>query len=163
MCSTRWSAGIAKADSGRLKVAGFVLPVRAASVRSIVGFAELARVADPVREVAEVLAEKPLIVVIDGIDHVTDAAARQDINDLLVSAGVAASQADRTLAIVVGTASVTLVDDVIPGVDSAEIVSLASDGEAAIDGDAGRDGDAGLNGDAGRIGPEQIDTEETTA
>jgi RND superfamily putative drug exporter len=139
-------------------VAGFVLPVRAASVRSIVGFAELARVADPVREVAAVLAEKPLIVVIDGIDHVTDATARQAISDLLVSAGVAASQADRTFAIVVGTASVTLVDDVIPGVDSAEIVSLATDYDTGLD-----DPDQ-LDADPGQIDADpDLDTEETTA
>lgn len=118
-------SGRMSADSGRLKVAGFVLPVRAASARSRVAFVSLGEAADPNRAVRLALAEKPLIIVIDGIDQVADQLVRRNIADRLLSAGVAASHADRTLAIIVGTSSPRSVADAIPGADTAELVELS--------------------------------------
>ncbi|MFT2817468.1 MMPL family transporter [Leifsonia sp. A12D58] len=119
-------SGRMEADAGRLKVAGFVLPVRAASVRSRVAFVSLGEAADPARTMAAALREKPRMIAIDGLDHVSDAVVRRNIYDLLVSAGVTASQSGRTLAIVVGTTHPDLILDAIPGADVAETVLLSS-------------------------------------
>ena len=118
-------SGRMEADAGRLKVAGFVLPVRAASVRSRVAFVSLGDAADPARAVSKALAEKPLIVVLDGLDRVVDPLTRRTIAERLTGAGVAASQADRTLALIVGTSSPESVADAVPGADTAELVELS--------------------------------------
>jgi RND superfamily putative drug exporter len=118
-------SGRTKPDSGQLKVAGFVLPVRAASVRSRAAFVSLANAPDPVNELDEALREKPRIVVIDGIDHVTDADTRRVLGDTLIAAGVAANQAGRTLAIAIGTISAESIADVIPTLDTAVITKVA--------------------------------------
>nr|WP_246318674.1 MMPL family transporter [Leifsonia psychrotolerans] len=120
-------AGRMTADAGRLKVAGFVLPVRAASVRSRVAFVSLGEAADPVLAVQRALREKPRIIAIDGIDQVVDAVKRAGIRDSLVAAGVAASRADRGLSIIVGTLAPSPADalcDAIPSADTADIVDL---------------------------------------
>ena len=118
-------SGRMSADAGRLKVAGFVLPVRAASVRSRVAFVSLGEAADPERAVRHALAEKPLIIVIDGIDQVADPLVRRSISGCLVGAGVVASQADRTLAVIIGTCAPESLSDVIAGADTAELVHLS--------------------------------------
>ncbi|GAA3875209.1 MMPL family transporter [Leifsonia kafniensis] len=120
-------AGRTKPDAGLLKVAGFVVPVRAASVRSRVGFVSLVRSSDPVADVSEALREKPVLLVIDGLDHVTDASARRALGETLIAAGDAANQKGRTLAIVVGTASVTGVADVIAARDTAVVTRIIPD------------------------------------
>ncbi|MET1051374.1 MAG: MMPL family transporter [Mycetocola sp.] len=112
------------ADSGILKVAGFLPSVRAASVRSRVAFVSLSEAADPVRDLTDALREKPRLIALDGIDQVTDAVTRRNIYDALVSAQGAALRNDTVLAIAVGTASPTTVSDAIPGVETAVELDL---------------------------------------
>jgi RND superfamily putative drug exporter len=120
-------SGRTRPDAGMLKVAGFVAPVRAASVRSRVGFVSLVHSSDPVADVTEALREKPLLLVIDGLDHVTDASARRALGDAVTAAGVATTESGRSLAIVVGTASALAVADVIGTVDHVVVARVLPD------------------------------------
>ncbi|MCP2031459.1 RND superfamily putative drug exporter [Okibacterium sp. HSC-33S16] len=117
-------SGRMAADTGRLKVAGYLASVRAASVRSRVAFVSLSEAADPVHDLTEALREKPRLIALDGIDQVTDAVTRRNIFDALVSARSAAERRDSTLAIAVGTASPETVADAVPGVESAVRLDL---------------------------------------
>ncbi|MGO4105128.1 MMPL family transporter [Leifsonia sp. YAF41] len=117
-------SGRTKPDTGLLKVAGFVVPVRAASVRSRVGFVDVGSADDPVAEVVAALREKPLLLVIDGLDHVTDASARRALGDTVLAAAALANRASRTLALVVGTASVVSIADVIATRDGAVVARI---------------------------------------
>ncbi len=117
-------SGRMHADSGRLKVAGLVLPVRAAAVRSRVGFVSLSEAPNPVRAVAAAVRETPRVLVLDGLDQVTDAVTRRNIHDALLSAQVAALRNDRPLALVVGTLFPDSIADAIPGGSAAVRISL---------------------------------------
>ncbi|GGE92502.1 MMPL family transporter [Mycetocola zhadangensis] len=120
-------SGRMQADTGILKVAGYVASVRAASVRSRVAFVSLSEASDPVGDLTEALREKPRLIALDGIDQVTDAVTRRNIYDALVSAQGAASRSDSTLAIAVGTASPATVADAVPGVETAVTPNLTSE------------------------------------
>ncbi|MBG6238799.1 RND superfamily putative drug exporter [Mycetocola sp. CAN_C7] len=119
-------SGRMHADSGNLKVAGLVLPVRAAAVRARVGFVSLSESLDPVRAVARALSESPRMLTLDGLDQVTDAVTRRNIHDALLSGQQAAQQNDRPLALIVGTLSPDAISDAIPGALGASRVSLLS-------------------------------------
>jgi RND superfamily putative drug exporter len=114
------------ADAGKLKVAGFVLPVRAASVRSRVAFVSLREAIDPVRAIADAVRESPRILTLDGIDTVTDALTRRNLHDALSDAKAESLTADRPLALVVGTAFPDALSDAIPGAVDASRVALTS-------------------------------------
>lgn len=118
-------SGRMHADAGNLKVTGLVLPVRAAAVRSRVGFVSLGEAPDPVRAITDALRENPRVLTLDGIDSVTDAVTRRNIHDALVSGQDAAQQDDRPLALVVGTVFPDAVSDAVPGIPGAARVSLA--------------------------------------
>ncbi|MGN8247085.1 MMPL family transporter [Cellulomonas soli] len=94
-------AGRAHADSGTLKVAGFVAPERAPAIRGRVAVAPLARALDPVGVLHEAFATTAPIVVIDDLDTVADPAQRQDVARVLDAARVDAAAADRPLTLVV--------------------------------------------------------------
>jgi RND superfamily putative drug exporter len=64
--------GRAKADAGMLRVAGHLLPGRAAWVRSRVGIAMLGE-ADATAQVAEALRGRTSLVILDGVDRLTPA------------------------------------------------------------------------------------------
>ena len=117
-------SGRMAADTGILKVAGYVASVRAASIRSRVAFVSLSEATDPVRDLTEALNEKPRLVAIDGIDQVTDAVTRRNIYDALVSAQGAAAKRESTLAVAVGTAFPDAIGDAVPGVESAVRIDL---------------------------------------
>ncbi|MET4637569.1 MMPL family transporter [Mycetocola sp. 2940] len=117
-------SGRMHADAGRLKVAGFVLPVRAASVRSRVAFVSLSEAMDPVRAITDAVRESPRILTLDGIDTVTDAVTRRNLHDALSHAQAGALASDRPLALIVGTASPDTLSDAVPGTAGAERVAL---------------------------------------
>ncbi|GAA1954291.1 MMPL family transporter [Agromyces allii] len=84
-------AGRIDSTGGRLRVAGHLLPGRSAWVRAHVGVALLAEAEDPVVELRRALRGRARIVVIDGVDHVTDAATRDRLASLLWDASLEAS------------------------------------------------------------------------
>jgi RND superfamily putative drug exporter len=117
-------SGRMAADTGILKVAGYVASVRAASVRSRVAFVSLSEATDPVRDLTDALREKPGMIALDGIDQVTDAVTRRNIFDALVSAQAAALRRDSALAIAVGTATPDSLTDAVPGAATAVRIDL---------------------------------------
>ncbi|GHD45078.1 MMPL family transporter [Mycetocola manganoxydans] len=117
-------SGRMKADDGKLKVAGYVLPVRTASVRARVAFVSLSEALDPVRTVTDALRESPRIITLDGIDTVTDAVTRRNLRDALSDAQSEASANERPLAVVVGTAFPDALAEVVPGAAGAVHVAL---------------------------------------
>ncbi|MGV9194344.1 MMPL family transporter [Microbacterium sp. MC2] len=66
-------AGRLATDEGRLRVAGHLLPGRAAWVRAHVGLALLDDAADPVAELRRALAGDTRLVVVDGVDALSGA------------------------------------------------------------------------------------------
>jgi RND superfamily putative drug exporter len=119
-------SGRMRADAGKLKVAGYVLPVRAASVRSRVAFVSVSEAMDPVRAITDAVRESPRILTLDGIDTVTDALTRRNLYDALSDAQTEALANDRPLALVVGTAFPDAQADAVPGADTAARVALTS-------------------------------------
>nr|WP_228501749.1 MMPL family transporter [Plantibacter sp. VKM Ac-2885] len=106
-------AGRLEPDHGRLKVAGLVLPVRAGAVRSRVAYVRLDH-GEPVRTLASALAERPAVIVLDGVDTVPDDDTRRGLYERLLTATRAAERSRRPLTIVVGTADASSLADVLP-------------------------------------------------
>ncbi|WP_431277108.1 MMPL family transporter [Leifsonia poae] len=73
-------------SGGRLKVAGYLLPVRASTVRSRVGVARLARASDPRVAVEDALSTAAAIVVVDDLDTVDSPHVRKGIGRALFDA-----------------------------------------------------------------------------
>ncbi len=115
-------AGRLEPDSGRLKVAGLVLPVRAGAVRSRVAYVRLDH-GEPVATLSSALAERPAVVVLDGVDTVPDADTRRALYERLLVAKQAAARAARPLTIVIGTDDVASLSDVLPS-GAAEVLDL---------------------------------------
>lgn len=103
-------AGRLAPDSGRLKVAGLVVPIRSAAVRAKVGLVRLAGVADPVAEVRSALESAPPILVLDDLDTVTDPLLREAIRAELH----ATRAADDRFTVVVSAIDADALDDVLP-------------------------------------------------
>lgn len=103
-------AGRLAPDSGRLKVAGLVVPIRSAAVRGKVGLVRLAGAADPVAEVRSALESAPPILVLDDLDTVTDPLLREAIRAELD----AARAADDAFTVVVSSVDADALDDVLP-------------------------------------------------
>lgn len=85
-------AGRLAPTGGRLRVAGHLLPERAAWVRSHVGVALLAEADDPLAELAHPLRGTAQIVVIDGLDRLDSEAMRDQAAALLRDAAFARSE-----------------------------------------------------------------------
>jgi RND superfamily putative drug exporter len=115
-------AGRLEPDQGRLKVAGLVLPVRAGAVRSRVAYVRLDH-GEPVETLAAALAERPAVIVLDGVDTVPDDATRRGLYERLLTATRAAERTRRPLTIVVGTADASSLADVLP-TTAAEVLDL---------------------------------------
>ncbi|NUJ87727.1 MMPL family transporter [Plantibacter sp. MCCC 1A11337] len=115
-------AGRLKPDHGRLKVAGLVLPVRAGAVRSRVAYVRLDH-GEPVGTLATALAERPAVIVLDGVDTVPDDDTRRGLYERLLTATRAAERTRRPLTIVVGTADASSLADVLP-TTTAEVFDL---------------------------------------
>jgi RND superfamily putative drug exporter len=115
-------AGRLEPDRGRLKVAGLVLPVRAAAVRSRVAYVRLDH-GGPVATLTSALAERPAVVVLDGVDTVPDADTRRALYERLLVAKQAAARAARPLTVVIGTDDVASLSDVLPS-GATEVLDL---------------------------------------
>nr|WP_228506786.1 MMPL family transporter [Plantibacter sp. VKM Ac-2880] len=115
-------AGRLEPDSGRLKVAGLVLPVRAGAVRSRVAYVRLDH-GEPVATLTSALAERPAVVVLDGVDTVPDADTRRALYERLLVAKQAAARAARPLTVVIGTDDVASLSDVLPS-GATEVLDL---------------------------------------
>lgn len=115
-------AGRLEPDHGRLKVAGLVLPVRAGAVRSRVAYVRLDH-GEPVGTLASALAERPAVIVLDGVDTVPDDDTRRGLYERLLTATRAAERTRRPLTIVVGTADASTLADVLP-TTTAEVLDL---------------------------------------
>lgn len=115
-------AGRLEPDHGRLKVAGLVLPVRAGAVRSRVAYVRLDH-GEPVQTLASALAERPAVIVLDGVDTVPDVDTRRGLYERLLTATRAAERTRRPLTIVVGTADASSLADVLP-TTAAEVLDL---------------------------------------
>ncbi|MBX3094245.1 MAG: MMPL family transporter [Cryobacterium sp.] len=79
-------AGRVAPDAGTLKVTGLLLPARAAAVRSRVGIATIE--GGSARAVTTALAERPRILMIDGLDSVRDSAEAAAVRAALSNATV---------------------------------------------------------------------------
>ncbi|MFS0735248.1 efflux RND transporter permease subunit [Microbacterium sp. 1P10UB] len=97
-------AGRLSPTKGALKVAGHLLPERAAWTRSHVGVALLGEDDDASPDVLlrRAFAGRPTLVVIDGLDLVTDPAARDQVAATLRDAVLVAREEDRALTVVAG-------------------------------------------------------------
>ncbi|MFI2753696.1 MMPL family transporter [Cellulomonas sp. P22] len=94
-------AGRAHPDGGRLKVAGFVAPERAPTIRARVAVAPLARAVDPVAVLRGAFATRAPIVVVDDLDAVADPTLRRDVAAALAAGRAAAATDGRPLTLVV--------------------------------------------------------------
>jgi RND superfamily putative drug exporter len=107
-------AGRMASDSGKLKVAGLVLPTRRSAVRSRVAVARLAVSTTPVDDVRRALQGSPQILAIDDIDRVDDPAERRSLRYELSDAFSRARLEGRPFALVVSAADLGAVDDALP-------------------------------------------------
>ncbi|MCG7413758.1 MMPL family transporter [Microbacterium aurum] len=97
-------AGRIAPSSGRLRVAGHLLPGRAAWVRAHVGVALLDGAADPLRELRRALAGGTTLVAIDGLDTLAGADRDQAAALLRDAADAASARDDRPALTIVASA-----------------------------------------------------------
>jgi putative drug exporter of the RND superfamily len=95
-------AGRVAPTDGTLKVAGHLLPGRSAWVRRHVGVALIGEEGAPAREVRRAFGGRPSLVVVDGLDTVTDDAGRDQVAAGLRDAADAARAAGRALTVIAG-------------------------------------------------------------
>ena len=69
---------------------------------------------EPVGTLATALAERPAVIVLDGVDTVPDDDTRRGLYERLLAATRAAEHTRRPLTIVVGTADASSLADVLP-------------------------------------------------
>jgi RND superfamily putative drug exporter len=120
-------AGRLTPSEGRLRVAGHLLPERAAWVRAHVGVALLADAEDRVQALRRALGSRARLVVIDGAD-VLDAAERDQAAALLhdsAEALRAGAEADARLTLVVTARSESAVLALLADAHRADVSSLA--------------------------------------
>ena len=117
-------SGRAKPDEGTLKVAGLVSPIRATTIRSRVAFLTVDDSVDAVGRIRDIVDEQPALLVIDGIDRLTDHAARKQVFVELREAQASAARRDATLTLAVGTVEEWPLSDAIPAGDGFVDVSL---------------------------------------
>ena len=97
-------AGRLSPTDGAVKVAGHLLPERAAWTRTHVGVALLDPDADapPADELHRALQGRPSLVVVNGLDTVTDPAARDQVAATLRDAALIAREEERPLTVIAG-------------------------------------------------------------
>ncbi len=78
--------------AGRIKVAGFVLPTRAAAVRSTTAYVHLAHSRRPVVDLLDALAGGASVVMLDGADGIDDPQVEAEIRDVLTDAARSAAR-----------------------------------------------------------------------
>lgn len=102
-------AGRSATHEGKLRVAGFLLPERARTARRHVGLALVRDHADPVAVIERISAERPRILVIDGLDQLTDPADRARVRGVIEQA----RSVNDSLTVVTTTVGGASVDDVV--------------------------------------------------
>ena len=117
-------SGRAKPDEGTLKVASLVSPIRATTIRSRVAFLTVDDSVDAVGRIRDIVDEQPALLVIDGIDRLTDHAARKQVFVELSEAQASAARRDATLTLAVGTVEEWPLSDAIPAGDGFVDLSL---------------------------------------
>jgi RND superfamily putative drug exporter len=110
-------AGRVKPTGGRLKVDGLALPERAATVRSRVAVVRMAGESDPVGAVRRALVERPRILAIDDLDHVSDPITQRELRALLAPA--------EDLSLVISCVDAPPVDAVLPNAIRSTLVTTA--------------------------------------
>ncbi|MFF9562905.1 MMPL family transporter [Leifsonia sp. NPDC014704] len=105
-------------DGGTVKVAGLVLPVRGAAVRSRTAIVRLDAAETPVEDLRHALAGRPQLLALDAVDSVTDPIERRRIRAELTAALSRARVEERPFALVVSCVEPAGLDDLLP--ESAE-------------------------------------------
>ncbi|BDU10689.1 RND transporter [Aurantimicrobium sp. INA4] len=92
-------------ETGKLKVANMVLPVRSGAVRSRVALIDVSTHANrnTVEAIEDASSEKPQIIILDNIDFLTSESERYAVADALAAARETASQSGQPLTLLVGT------------------------------------------------------------
>ena len=92
-------------ETGKLKVANMVLPVRSGAVRSRVALIDVSTHANrnTVEAIEDVSSEKPQIIILDNIDFLTSESERYAVADALAAAREMASRTGHPLTVLVGT------------------------------------------------------------
>ncbi len=124
--------GRAPVSQGRCKVAGLVLPVRAASVRGRTAFVRMDASRDPVSAVAAAVLDDVVLAGLDGADAVTDPATRREVREVLEE--TRHSRATGTgggLTVVLTAATAEGVVDLVP--EGSSVVWLSLDRSASPD------------------------------
>jgi RND superfamily putative drug exporter len=92
-------------ETGKLKVANMVLPVRSGAVRSRVALIDVSTHANrnTVEAIEDASSEKPQIIILDNIDFLTSESERYAVADALAAARETAAQSGLPLTVLVGT------------------------------------------------------------
>jgi RND superfamily putative drug exporter len=106
--------GRTKPDAGTIKVAGFVLPTRAAAVRSRTAVVRFGGTETPVDDVRRALRGNPQLLALDSVDTVTDPVERRRIRYELADAVSRAHIEERPFALVVSCVDPAGLDDLLP-------------------------------------------------
>ncbi|WP_223690159.1 MMPL family transporter [Leifsonia poae] len=114
--------GRTKTETGTLKTAGFVLPIRGGAVRSRTAVVRFPATETPVDDVRRALRGAPELLALDGVDALTDPVERRRIRFELADAFSRARIDERPFALVVGCVDPGGLDDLLP--DSIEPTSV---------------------------------------
>ena len=106
--------GRTRAATGTIKVAGFVLPTRAAAVRARTAIVRLDGTDTPTEDVRRALRGHPQLVALDAVDTVTDPAERDRIRRELGDAFARSHEEGRPLALVMSCVHPAGLDDLLP-------------------------------------------------
>ncbi|MFF1633900.1 MMPL family transporter [Leifsonia sp. NPDC058248] len=106
--------GRTRPDAGTIKVAGFVLPTRAAAVRSRTAVVRFVGTETPVDDVRRALRGHPQLLALDSVDTVTDPVERRRIRYELADAVSRARLEERPFALVVSCVDPAGLDDLLP-------------------------------------------------
>ncbi|GAA1443031.1 MMPL family transporter [Leifsonia poae] len=106
--------GRTKPDAGTIKVAGFVLPTRAAAVRSRTAVVRFGATETPVDDLRRALTGHPNVLALDAVDTVTDPVERRRIRYELADAFSRARLEERAFALVVSCVEPDALDDLLP-------------------------------------------------
>ena len=111
--------------AGRAKVAGLVLPPRAASVRARSAVVLLDHTGDPVGQVARAALDHPAVLGIHGVDTLSDGSLRDQVRDVLAEARAGASaRPGPPTTLVLTAASGGAVADLVPSAAGLHTVTL---------------------------------------
>ena len=116
--------GRLRVTDGRCKVAGYVLPTQAAWVRSRSAVAMLDSRDDPERAALDAAFDAPAVLALDGVDTVTDGAARREVARILDEARSGAAARSEAVTVILGCASVDDVADLVPDDLERHVVTL---------------------------------------